>query len=58
MNIKTWGQEPIQTWSSLHKLVKIRKTAIKPAWLLLKLVFEIKQVHTRKVFGIKSHALF
>ena len=52
MNIKTWGQEPIQTWSSLHKLVKIRKTAIKPAWLLLKLVFEIKQVHTRKVFGV------
>ena len=44
MNIKTWSHEHIQTWSSLYERVKIRKTAIKPAWLLIALVIELKQV--------------
>ena len=45
MKIKTWSHEPIQTWSSLYELVKIRKTAIKPAWLLITLVIELKQAY-------------
>ena len=44
MSIKTWSHEHIQTWSSLYERVKIRKTAIKPAWLLITLVIELKQV--------------
>ena len=44
MNIQTWSHELIQTWSSLYELEKIRKTAIKPAWLLITLVIELKQV--------------
>ena len=44
MKIKKWSPEPIQTWSSLYELVKIRKTAIKPASLLNTLVTKLKQV--------------
>ena len=40
---KTWGCKPIQTWSSRHELSE-RKTAIKPTWLLINLVTELKQL--------------
>ena len=44
MKLKSWSHEPIQRWSSLYELVKIRNIAIKPAWLLITLVIELKQV--------------
>ena len=43
MNIKTWSHELIETWSSLYEVVKIRETAIKPTWLLITLVIQVKQ---------------
>ena len=58
MNIKIWSPEPIQTWSSLCELVKIRKTAIKPAWLLITLVIELSRcAFSEGVYGIWTPAL-
>ena len=52
MNIKTWSHKPIQTWSSLYKLVKIRNTTMNPVWFLIALVIELKQV------GIEGRGLW
>ena len=44
MNNKTWSCKSIQTWSPLHELSELRKTAINPRLLLIISVIEMKQV--------------